>query len=256
MMLDATKYIQNERNFTLEKSSLERINILKTDLMRMISHELRTPLAVIMGFAEITAMEAQKSGISGEFTDNLNAIAAESKRMANMIEEMRRLSFAREYSKDRRPVDLAAVINQISGLYAKVLEQKGITLTRNIINNLPLVYGNDNELVQVIFNLLRNAETHTENGSVTINTEISDGFVKVSVSDTGSGISPELLPRIFELGVHGDKEGSGYGLAICHDIINAYGGKIWIESTENIGTDAMFALPLYTGEGGDSDIQG
>jgi signal transduction histidine kinase len=79
---------------------------------------------------------------------------------------------------------------------------------------------------------------------VTIRAELSEGIIKVRVSDTGTGISPELLPHVFERGVHGENDGSGYGLAICHDIITAYGGEIQIESELGKGTKVTFTLGI------------
>jgi len=248
MVMDTAKYARAEKEITAEAAALERLNILKTDLMRTISHETLTPLAVMMGYSEITARDARKSGQGVEFVENLDTIASEAKRIAELIEEMRQLALAREYSKDTHPVDIKKVITKITGLYTKVLERKGTKLKLDIASNLPLVVGNENEYTQVIFNLLRNADTHTENGTVTIRAEQQTGNIKVTVTDTGCGIPQELLPRVFERGVHGDNEGSGFGLAICRDIITAYGGEIAVESEVGKGTAVMLALPIYKEE--------
>gem|GEM_PF-2764967 len=241
MVVDAAKYAQTEK----EAAALERLNILKTDLMRTISHETLTPLAVMMGYSEITARDARKSGQSLEFVENLDNIAAEAKRIAEMIEEMRQIAIAREYSKDTHPVDIKKVIMKIAGLYSKVLGRKGTKLKLDVADGLPLVIGNESEFTQVIFNLLRNSDMHTENGKVTIRAERQSGNIKVTVSDTGGGIPQELLPRVFERGVHGDKGGSGFGLAICRDIVTAYGGEISIDSQIGTGTTVVFTLPIY-----------
>jgi signal transduction histidine kinase len=200
----------------------------------------------MMGFAEITVENARKSDVDEGIISNLSTIAAEAGRMADIMEEMREFALAREYTKDRRPVDLSSVIHQMGGLYSKVLERHGIRLVMSAADNIPPIYGNDNELTQVLFNLLRNAETHTENGEVTIRADIQGALVKVTVSDTGTGIVPEILPRVFERGVHGGS-GSGFGLAICRDIITAYDGEIWLESDGVNGTQAIFTLPIYRG---------
>jgi signal transduction histidine kinase len=207
--------------------------------------------------------------------ENLDTIAAEAGRLANLVEEMRQITLAREYSKDMQPVDIGKAITKIAGLFVKIFERKGTTLRFEIVGtsvrpalNLIqgpivgttapgrprdepfLVLGNENELSQVLFNLLRNADNHTENGVVTIKCELIDNseFIRISVCDTGAGIAPELLPRLFERGVHGENDGSGYGLAICKDIITAYGGEIWIESEYGKGTTAAFTLRPYKSE--------
>ena len=235
---------EREQRLAMENAALDRLNRLKTDLMRTISHEMRTPLAVISGFAEITAENARKNSSDSQTAQNLDSIAIEAKRMADMMEEMRQLALAREYSKDRRSVDIGEVIYQIARLYEKVLERKGTILKLNIADNLPSVYANESELTQVLFNLLRNAETHTEDGTISITAETANGFVKTIICDTGTGIAKELLPRVFERGVHGEDGGTGYGLAICRDIITAYEGKIEIDSASGKGTTVAFTLPV------------
>ena len=260
-----------EQALAMENAALDRVSQLKTDLMRTISHETLTPLAVIMGFAEITAENARKSGMGDDFIMSLDTIADESKRMAAMMEEMRQLALAKHYHKERLPIDIGKCIAQVAGLYAKIFQQKGIDFITDIEDGLPFVYGNGSELIQVIFNLLRNADSNTENGTVTIaasvdgvesgelraesedvgsegfskSSALSSQFIRVSVCDTGTGIPQELLPRVFERGVHGDNDGTGFGLAISRDIITAYGGEIWIESDGESGTTAAFTLPLH-----------
>ena len=253
LILGMLDNITESSRMKTESLALERAGQLKTEIMRTISHETRTPLAIIRGFAELTAEAGRKSGMERELLDNLDAIAAESVRMANMMEEMRQIALAKEYPKDRRPVDIGGVIRQITGLYTLLLERKGTSLEVNIAENLPPVYGNDNELTQVVHNLLRNAEMHTQNCKVNIRAVFEGGSVKVTVSDTGTGMPPDLLPRVFERGVSGSKEGSGYGLNISQDIIHAYGGEIWLESEQGKGTQAVFTLPAYKTAGGNAD---
>jgi signal transduction histidine kinase len=143
-----------------EAVALERLNQLKTDLMATISHETQTPLAVMVGYAEITAKDARKSGIGGEFVENLDAIADEAKRMADMMEEMRQLALAREYAKDMRSVDITEIIHKISGLYAKVMERKGTGLALDVPDSLPLVYGSANELTRYIQPFAQRGQAH------------------------------------------------------------------------------------------------
>jgi signal transduction histidine kinase len=171
MVLDTAKRIQTEK----ELAALDRINQLKTELMRTISHEMRTPLAVISGFAEITAKTVRKNAgeAEGKIAENLDAIAGEAKRMADMVERMRQLALVKEYVKDRRPVDIGAIIYRIADLYAKVLKRRGTVLKLDIAENLPPVYGSDYELTQVLFNILRNSDTHTEGGLIAITAEVA-----------------------------------------------------------------------------------
>jgi signal transduction histidine kinase len=105
-------------------------------------------------------------------------------------------------------------------------------------------------------NLLQNAKNHTPKGSIKITaheTEIKGGgFITVTVSDTGDGVAPELLPNIFDRGIT-DGSGTGLGLAICKDITESHGGEIKIESELNKGTAVTFTLPVY--KEGEADAQ-
>ncbi|MCL2374625.1 MAG: sensor histidine kinase, partial [Treponema sp.] len=222
-----------EAQLAADKAALERVNHLKTELMRTVSHEMRTPLAVMMGFAELSAESIRKRSRNKTYKDEETAesfdiIAAEARRMTILMEELSTPLFIRDASKDKREISVGAVVQKIAALYEKVLERKNVTLRLEAPENLPAVYCNEHELTQVLFNLLRNADKHTEQGAIAINVELTgDGeFIMVNVNDTGAGIDAEILPALFSRGVSGEKGGMGFGLAICKDIIEAHGGKI------------------------------
>jgi len=236
-----------ERELALDKTALERINNLKTELTRTVSHEMRTPLAVMMGFAKLTAEDVRRRNVEGAAADNLDTIAAEARRMTIMLEELSAPLLIKEFSKDRREISPDAAIRQIAGLYEVILERKNVRMTLNLPEHIPTVYANEYELIQVMFNLIRNADRHTEDGGITVGASAADKEITITVTDTGTGIDPELLPRVFERGASGETGGMGFGLAICKDIIEAHGGKIWLESEQGKGTTASFTLPVYTG---------
>ena len=236
-----------ERELAVEKTSLERVNHLKTGLMRTVSHEMRTPLAVMMGFAELSAEDLRKSQDNEKcaIAESLDVIAAEARRMTILLEELSAPMFLREFSMDKREISVENVIRKIAGLYEKVLERKNVNLRLELQDNLPTVYGNDYELRQVMFNLLRNADKHTKNGEIIVSGESREetGELVVTVKDTGAGIPQDLLPRLFTRGVSGEKGGMGFGLAICRDIIEAAGGRIGIGSEPGAGTKVWFTIP-------------
>ena len=99
----------------------------------------------------------------------------------------------------------------------------------------------------MLFNLLQNARNHTEGGTVTITAETDGGFVAVTVADTGGGVSPELLPRIFERGASASENGSGIGLAVCKEIIDGYGGTIRVKNRPGGRGGALHAAHLQGG---------
>jgi signal transduction histidine kinase len=95
---------------------------------------------------------------------------------------------------------------------------------------------------------LRNADRHTNDGEITVSAAVTDNEITFAVTDTGAGIDPELLPRVFERGISGETGGMGFGLSICRDIIEAHGGRIWLENEQGKGTTASFTLPVYKGK--------
>ncbi|MDR1312604.1 MAG: HAMP domain-containing histidine kinase [Deltaproteobacteria bacterium] len=103
------------------------------------------------------------------------------------------------------------------------------------------VLGVADLLAQVEANLMTNANAHTANGTVTVRAARRAGEIVVSVSDTGAGVDPALLPRIFERGV--TDGGTGLGLYLCRSIVELHGGRIWVESEPGRGTTASFAFP-------------
>ncbi|MFT3958511.1 MAG: ATP-binding protein [Desulfovibrio sp.] len=104
------------------------------------------------------------------------------------------------------------------------------------------------ELTQVVFNIMQNAKDHTEQGSVFIRAARKNGSIIITVADTGSGIAPELLPRIFERGVKGANGGAGIGLAICKEIMDAHGGCIRIANNNGTGAVVTLTLPEHREE--------
>jgi len=239
---------ENERQLARENAALDRMNILKEKLMSTISHETRTPLAVLASYAGLVAMELRDKGMDEQTTADLDTIAFEAKRVANLIDSMKRMTLSSEQPQERICLDIGEVTRQTAQLYLPILERSGITLNIRLEEYLPPVLGNPAELTQVLFNLLQNARNHTEFGSVTVSVEHNSSFVTVSIIDTGTGIEPRLLPDIFERGVKGHDGGSGIGLAVCHEIIAAHDGTIQMESELGKGTRVMVIFPVYKGE--------
>lgn len=240
---------ENElRSLAAENAALDKMYNLKTELMETISHEARTPLAVLASYSSLIALELRGKGVDEQTAADLDTIAYEAKRVAELIESMKRLTLHSTETAKRISLDMGEVIRQTAGLYRHILEREGVKLNVQIPDNLPPVVGSPEELTQVLLNLLQNAKNHTTQGSVAVTAEHDDDFVTVTVADTGEGISAELLPRIFERGVHGGGGGSGIGLTICFDVIKSHGGTIKIESEINKGTAAAFTLPVSKGE--------
>lgn len=173
---------------------------------------------------------------------DLDQVADEVQRITAIMEEMQ--NFSKEKDMGKAPLQLADIIRSCRRLYAPILQRNDIRLKVHCPEDLPLVYGNAGELTQVLFNLLQNAKTHTESGTITISAEVKSDFIQVSVTDTGTGVPAELMLHVFGRGVSGG-DGSGIGLAICKEIIDAHGGTISIKNAMDTGTTVVFTVPLY-----------
>ena len=238
-----------------ENLALEHVSNMKTELMSTVSNEARTPLAVLASYAGLVSMELKDKGLEMQTAANLDKVVFEAKRVAGLIDGMNKLTLRGGGTARRVSLDVGDVIRQTAGLFRYLLERDGAEPRLHadkIDNNLPAVFGSPEELTQVLFNLLQNARKATTEGTIAVSAERRGEYIAVTAEDTGGGIAPELLPRLFERGVSGD-DGTGLGLAICRNIIESHGGTISVESEENKGTKVTFTLPIY--EGRDYDGQ-
>jgi len=147
---------------------------------------------------------------------------------------------------DKRKTDFSTLLQSAADMLRIHLQERGNILKTNIEEGL-VVFADADLLSQVIINLIQNARQHTENGVVMLGAAREAGAITVTVRDNGSGISPELLPRVFERGVS-DGGGKGLGLHFCKTVIESHGGAIWIESEAGKGTAVYFTLPAYEGQ--------
>ncbi|MDR3070138.1 MAG: sensor histidine kinase, partial [Propionibacteriaceae bacterium] len=241
-MLDAR---EKQQQLAAENTTLDRVNRMKTDLMTTISHEARTPLAVMASYSGLVSMELRAQGVDAQTAADLDQIVFEAKRVADLIDSMKRLVLRSEETSRRVPLNIAEIASQTARLYQPILERTGVELLVEIPETAPVVLGSPEELTQVFFNLLQNAKNHTPTGWVTV-TLTSDGeAVTTSIANTGASIPAEIMPHLFEKGVRGDKGGDGLGLAICKEIVENHDGTITLVSEPGIGTTVTFILPAY-----------
>lgn len=246
MVTDTAKYARVEKELAAENAALDRVHRLKTDMMATISHELSTPLTVMIGFAQLIIMQQTQNNADKQLLSDLDKIVSEAKRLSRFVDETQRVASMQESEREKAPLSIEPVIRQIAQMYQPILERKNNRMELKIEENLPLVYGISDELIQVLFNLLQNAGKNTEDGSVEISARQvgSEPFVTIAVADTGSGITPEQLPNLFDRRVRFDENGNGLGLPICKEIIDAHGGEIIVESEPGKGTKVSFTVPV------------
>jgi signal transduction histidine kinase len=218
------------------------------DFLANVTHELRTPLTSIQGFAQAMLDGAVDSPAGLQRAATI--IHTEAERMRRLVDglvELARLD-AGLRTLARAPVDLRALLSAIVEKFGLRAESAGVTLQADLPASLPVVSGDADRLAQVFNNLLDNALKHTPAaGRVTVAAAPAPGGVAIRVADTGRGIPPEDLDRIFERFYQVDKSraagGLGLGLSISREIVAAHGGRIEVESTPGAGTTFTVTLP-------------
>jgi two-component system sensor histidine kinase BaeS len=205
-----------------------------------VTHELRTPLAVIRGQAEGIA-----DGVYAPTPESLKPILEAAATLEVLIEDLRTLGLAESgaLALNREPVDLAVLANDLLATQP----HPGITVRVDLPPDLKPVNADPVRLRGVLNNLVANAIRHTPaGGTITVSARRTSNGVEIRVTDSGAGIPPELLPRIFDRFVRGPgSRGTGLGLAIAKDIVEAHGGTIAAESAPGHGTTIRFTLPPH-----------
>lgn len=241
-MREAALAHERERRTETEKEMLSEMNRLKSAFYTDMSHEMKTPLTVIAVNAQFAARNIEAGVVDGETVTDLNAISAEARRLAQMVTSL--VGIGRMQGAEGGKVSLASLISETARIYQTLFARKENVLSVEADPGLPPVEGNADQLIQVLINLLSNANRHTSGGEVSMRGSALENRVRVSVSDTGEGIAAELLPHVFERFCHGENGGSGLGLPICKAIIEEHGGEMGMESEEGKGTTVWFALPV------------
>jgi two-component system phosphate regulon sensor histidine kinase PhoR len=229
-------------------TELRNLQTMRREFVGNISHELRTPLATIKAIVETLQDGAvEERAVAKDF---LARADSEVDRMTQMVAELTELSHIETGKAELRlePVDLNSVIESSTVRLAPQAERQNVSLIMKPETKLPAVQADRDRIGQVITNLVHNAIKFTPaGGRVTISTKSEKGSVTVKVTDNGTGIAKDDLPRIFERFYKADKarsgEGTGMGLAITRHVVEAHGGRIWAESEEGKGSTFGFSLP-------------
>jgi signal transduction histidine kinase len=214
---------------------LKTIDEQRRSFMADVTHELRTPLSVIRGQAEAIA-----DGVYPADAAHLAPILDATHSLDRLVEDLRTLVLtdAGNLVLTKEPTDLGQLVEDTVGSFRSQAQSAGVSLTTEVADTLPSVEVDPARIRQVISNLLSNAIRHTPSGgSVKVAVNSASDQVTLTVTDTGEGIPPELLPHVFERFVKSpNSKGSGLGLAIAHDIIVAHGGSIEVQNQTGGGT--------------------
>src|SRR5438876_3021196 len=228
---------------------IRKLEAVRRDFVANVSHELRTPLTIVGGFAETLQDPAVPQDKRVEFA---RTIFASTLRMQRIVDELLDLSRIESghWSPRPQPISIAEATAEIFGRVTPAAKTKGITLGTDFASGAETVYADRTALEQILFNLVENALRYTgEGGRITIRTVRRDNGVSLTVSDTGSGIPAEHLPRIFERFYRADSGrsreagGTGLGLAIVRHLVEAHGGSVSADSTLGVGTTIRIFFP-------------
>jgi histidine kinase len=237
-------------SFNQMAEKLEKTENMRRELIGDVAHELRTPLTTIKG-----SMEGLIDGVLEPKVETFQQMYQEADRLQRLVNDLQELSRVEAgfYELERKPRSIPALIQATRERIGRQFEEKEIRLEVDLPPNLSMVAVDEHRIGQVLLNLVGNALQYTPpGGGVTIGALEQDGWITVSIHDSGIGISPEHLPHLFSRFYRVDKSrarasgGSGIGLTIAKHIIEAHGGRIWAESPgHNQGSTFTFTLPVH-----------
>ncbi|MDH5656946.1 MAG: ATP-binding protein, partial [Spirochaetia bacterium] len=254
------------RDVTNEKEA----DKMKTDFLSIVSHELRTPLTSVVGFSKVIKRKLNREIFP--FMENINEetkksmrqvktdvdiIVSEGNRLTSLINDV--LDIAKmEAGKTEwkmKAMDISEAMLRAKTVTLPLIENKNIEILCEFENDLPLVMGDHDKIVQVLINLLSNAIKFTDSGKITCKIfKRDDQKMQVSVKDEGIGIAPSDQPLIFEKFKQSGyiltdrPRGTGLGLPICKHIIQQHAGEIWVESVPAEGSVFSFTIPFLQEE--------
>jgi signal transduction histidine kinase/CheY-like chemotaxis protein len=255
----ASLSLENARLYAELEARLRQVETAQTQVLQAgklaavgqlvsgVAHELNNPLMVISGHAQLLRRRVSDP----EHVRRVDAIQDSAMRAAKIVDDLQ--TVVRPRSRAVGPVDLRDLVTRVLGWRDNAFRVTGIALACDFPPRRPGVLGDAAQLEQVFLNLILNAEQALVGcGAPRIDVTVSqdDGWVRVKIADTGPGIPPDVLPRIFEpfFSTKPVGQGTGLGLTICYSIVQSHGGRLTAESAPGAGTRMVVELPAHDGE--------
>jgi C4-dicarboxylate-specific signal transduction histidine kinase len=238
--------LQRQRETLYQSEKLAALGTLSAG----IAHEMNNPLGIITSRIEVMLLDAEEHNLPPQVLEDLQVLHRATQRVARIASNLR--SFARQTPREHARVDLNAVVQETLLLMQKPLEVDGIRLTTRLDPALAPILGDASTLQQVLLNLVTNArEAMASSGEIRIETSPAaapTGWVQLVINDTGPGISPEELLKVFDPFYTTKKTGTGLGLSVSYGIIQDHHGTVDVQSVPGRGTTFVLAFPAAPGE--------
>jgi len=242
---ELNSYIERLESTQKQLIQLEKMDALG-QLAAAVAHEINNPLAGVLVYSKLLSKKVGNDSFDKEeVLSDLSKIGSAVSHCSQIVRSL--LDFARQSEPAFGPVTISRVINAAMSLVSHQAKMKDVEVIREDMPSLPLVTADYRQLQQVFINLVVNAiQAMPDGGKLTIRSSLGeDGWVRVSVQDTGSGMTPENLERLFTPFFTTKEKGSGLGLAISYGIVERHGGKITVESEVGKGSTFTVHLPAY-----------
>lgn len=245
-----------EERITETQSALERAEVAdkaKSAFLASMSHELRTPLNSVINFSKFIA-----KGMMGPVTERqleaLDKVVGSAKHLLSLINDVLDMSKIESDSLNlfvEEDVSIPSILENVVATAQSLLDEKPVSVKTDIAPDLPLIVGDRQRIMQVMLNIVSNACKFTQEGTITISARKTEHEVHVSIQDTGPGIAPEDHAVVFEPFKQTDTGlrqggGTGLGMPISKSLVEAHGGRLWLESTLGQGTTFHVVLPIQS----------
>lgn len=234
----------------VDVTDLRRLETVRRDFVANVSHELRTPVTAVRSAAETLRGALERDPVAaGRFAEIIERNAERLQRLVEDLLDLSRIE-SREYHPNLEPLDLAPVVQHVLGLHRDRAEARRIRLRDDLPAGLPALRADRRALEQILSNLVDNAVKYCPPGAeVTVRAAVEGDRLRVAVADTGPGIEPQHLPRLFErfyrvdTGRSRELGGTGLGLSIVKHLVEAMGGTVGVDSEPGRGATFHCTLP-------------
>ncbi len=253
-----TVALENARAYEIEREAAQRLretDQFKRRFLTNMSHELRTPLTNILGFSRLM-LKGLEGPLTEQQREDVEIIHHNGQHLLGLINDLLDISQieAGLMTLQFKAVNVGELVHSVMATISALVRDKEIDLVEEIEPDLPHVQADPTRIRQVLLHLLANAAKFTKRGEIAVRAWAENGTVRVSVSDTGTGIRERDQQRIFKQFEQGlleqghRPEGAGLGLALCKEFLEMHGGRIWVESELNQGSTFTFELPTQPQE--------